>query len=144
MASDPWASTPGLPVNRPERSFPVGDSERQNRPLTAFAPDLEDSATDIEATVPVWRQLFGRVDTKAGRENIRRRSRSQPCHERHCALAFNCVAVSVSVKNAWKQISLMSTLFHRALTMQGKHRLPRHSREFDGLRASNLPRTQTA
>src|SRR5215472_15082922 len=67
----------------------VGDSERQNRPLTAFAPDLEHSATDIEAIVPVWRELFGRVDTKAGRDSIRRRSRSQPCHERHSALAFN-------------------------------------------------------
>src|SRR3974390_786656 len=99
--------------------LPAGESERQNRPLTAFAPDLEDSATDIEAIVPVWRHLFGRVDTKAGRDSIRGCSRSQPCHERHSALAFNRVAASVSVKNAWKQISPICALFHQALTVLG-------------------------
>ena len=94
-----------------------GVSERQDLPLTAFAPDLEDPATGLEVIVSVWRRLFGPVDPKTGCDGIRGRSTNQPCRERHSALEFNLVAASVSANNARKQISLIRALFHRALTI---------------------------
>jgi hypothetical protein len=86
-------------------------SELENGPLTGFASDLEDSTAKIEAIIPIWRRVFGRVDMEAGRDGIRGGSRSQPCHEHYCALQFEFI--SVSTKDAWKSIGFVCTLFHR-------------------------------